>query len=84
MRLIIALVLIGLMATPSLARERGRGGGWHGPHGGGWSQPWRPRHSDSRFLGGLIGGILGGALWREWAQPVQNWCIEPDGHRYPC
>jgi hypothetical protein len=77
MRLVIALLLVGLMASPALSRpHEGHRGGW-----GRWHPPYHRYHNpDPGVLGGFIGGIVGGWL----GSRVREWCILPDGQKVPC
>lgn len=92
MRLTIAILLLGLMASPSFADHRGpgwgRGGGYHHWRPG-WGPRWPQPSPDTNILGGILGGLIGGWISGKANQPppppqVQNWCIMPDGSRHPC
>jgi len=91
--LIFAITFLMVMQAHADPR-RGDGGGWHGGGGGhgwggggGWNRPnvgpvWRPRGygygGGYNFGAGVLGGAIGGFLWRQWNTPQANeeWCAQ--------
>lgn len=89
--LIFCITFLMVMQAGADPRHFGGGGGWNsGWHGGErWHGGYRYREYSPgvwrRYdpaLGGFIGGMIGGWLWRQWAQPEpvepvrdMEWCI---------
>lgn len=85
MRTLAITVVLCALAFTAGAQERHRGGWEHGQGGnwGGHSQHWHgPGYGHDNPFGNVLGGIIGGYLWRQFNQPeVQagpsvDWCIQ--------